>query len=102
MAFGLVRTGQYGSLAATKQIYDFESEVGETIVTTSSAETAVPTHVTSLEDSLAVSVRLRQQKAAHRAASAWITRDELIRLAHGNMVLVDSIFEEIQAILQRS
>lgn len=122
----------------TKQVYDFESEVGQTIVTTSSAELAgnfsspasinavhlpngtsleavrlahvariaaaversgaVPTRMTSLEDSLAMSDRMRQQKAAHRAASGWITRDELIRFTKGNTVLADSIFEEVQAI----
>ncbi len=124
---------------ATKQIYDFESEVGETLVTTSSAEIAgawstpasidsvhlpngtsleavrlahesrlaatvartgaVPTRMTSLVDSLAMSDRMRQQKAAHRAACGWITRDELIRLSKGNLVLADSIFEEVQEIL---
>jgi hypothetical protein len=61
---------------------------------------AQPTHMRNMEDSIAMSDRMRQQKHAHRAASGWITHDELIRLSRGNMVLADSIFEEVQAILR--
>lgn len=61
----------------------------------------LPTVMTSLEDVFAMSDRLRQQKAAHRAASGWITRDELLRLSRGNVELADSIFEEVQLILHR-
>ena len=127
---------------STKLIYDFESEVGTTHVTTSNAELAgkwsapatvdshhlpnessleavrlahvsrlaaaiartgaAPTRMASMEDSLAKGDRLREQKAAHRAASGWITHDELLRFTKGNRVLADSIFEEVQAILHPS
>jgi hypothetical protein len=50
------------------------------------------------EDIVAMHERLREQKAAHRAACGWITHDELLRFTNGNVVLADSIFEEVQAI----
>jgi hypothetical protein len=56
----------------------------------------------SREDVAAMEGRCRQQKAAYRAASGWITRDELLRFTDGNVVLADSIFEEVQAILHPS
>jgi hypothetical protein len=63
---------------------------------------AVPTRMANYEDVLAMGERLRQQKRAHRVASGWITRDELIAFTKGNTALADSIFEEVQAILHPS
>ncbi len=63
---------------------------------------AVPTRLTSLDDTLAMGDRQRQLKHAHRAASGWITRDELLRFTNFNVALTDSIFEEVQAILQQT
>ena len=58
--------------------------------------------MTSHEDVVAMHERQRQQKAAHRAASGWITRDELLRFTRGNVTLTESIFEEVQAIVQQA
>jgi hypothetical protein len=63
---------------------------------------AEPRRMASREDVEAMGERRREQKAAHRAASGWITRDELLRFTDGNVVLADSIFEEVQAILHPS
>lgn len=126
----------------TRQIYDFESEIGSTYLITSNAEIAgkfsapasidashlpsgtpveavrrahverlastmtrtggVPTHMATREDIVAMADRMRQQKAAHRAASGWITRDELLRFTNGNVALTDSVFDEVQAIIHQS
>jgi hypothetical protein len=61
---------------------------------------ATATVMTSHDDAQAMHERMRLQKAAHRAASGWLTRDELLRFTKGNIALTDSIFEEVQAILQ--
>ncbi|MEO5816098.1 MAG: hypothetical protein ABIT20_12550 [Gemmatimonadaceae bacterium] len=126
----------------TRQIYDFESEVGSTFVNTSNAEIAgkftspasidvlylpngtrledvrlahvtrlastmertgtAPRRMASHEDVVAMGERHREQKATHRAASGWITHAELLRFTNGNVVLADSIFEEVQAIIHQS
>ncbi|MEO8619562.1 MAG: hypothetical protein ABI625_00775 [bacterium] len=60
-----------------------------------------PTRMTTYADVEAMQARLKLQKAAHRAASGWITREELRIMARGNVALADEIFEEVQAIVSR-
>lgn len=59
---------------------------------------AEPTKMSNLDEVLAMEDRLRVRKHAHRAASGWITLDELVRFAHGNTTLAQQIFTEVQAI----
>ena len=60
---------------------------------------AAPTTMTTLEDTFAMGARLKELKNAHRAASSWVTQDELRAAANGDVALADAIFKEIQAIL---
>ncbi|MEP7002341.1 MAG: hypothetical protein ABI969_17765 [bacterium] len=60
-----------------------------------------PTVVATYADWEAMQSRLRLQKAAHRAAVGWITRDELRAMSPGNQTIADEIFEEVQAIVSR-
>jgi hypothetical protein len=57
------------------------------------------TKMSSDEDARAMQARLKQVKDAHRLASNWITRNELVTLAGGNTELADAVFEEIQKLL---
>lgn len=63
---------------------------------------ARPTSMTTIEQVIAMQVRLQERKNAHRAASNWITQNELRTVAHGNTALADEIFEEVQTILAQS
>jgi hypothetical protein len=58
-----------------------------------------PTVMTSYDDILAMGQRLKRRKDAHRAASKWITRSELLAHSNGDEALADLVFEEVQKIL---
>jgi hypothetical protein len=60
---------------------------------------ASPTKMSSNEDVRAMQARLKQVKDAHRLASNWITRKELVTLAGGDTELADAVFEEVQKLL---
>ena len=74
-----VRTAHEARLAAATR------RVGET-----------PTRMATREDVEAMQRRLKARKQAHRAASGWITRDELVKFARGNTALADAIYDELQ------
>jgi hypothetical protein len=126
----------------TKNIDDFESELGGTYVVTTNAEVAralslpksvdtkffpygspveevraahearlraaiqrtgsSPTTITTIEDVFALETRLKECKNAHRAASNWVTQNELRAFAGGDTALADAIFKEVQIVLAES
>jgi len=63
---------------------------------------AKPTSMTTIEQVIAMEARLSERKHAFRAASNWITQNELRTVARGDNVLADEIFEEVQTILAQS
>lgn len=63
---------------------------------------AKPTSMATIEHVFAMQARLQERKNAHRAASNWITQNELRALAGGNTALADAIFEEVQTVLIQS
>jgi len=63
---------------------------------------AKPTSITTIEQVIAMEARLQERKNAFRAASNWITQNELRTVAHGDTALADDIFEEVQTILAQS
>jgi hypothetical protein len=60
---------------------------------------ATPTRVSTMEELRAVQARVKRQKDAHRAASNWITQEELLSFADGNTSVADAVFEEVQKLL---
>jgi hypothetical protein len=61
-----------------------------------------PTSMTTIEDVFALETRLKQCKNAHRAASNWVTQNELRAASGGNTALADAIFKEVQTVLAES
>jgi hypothetical protein len=61
-----------------------------------------PTSMTTIEDVFALETRLKQCKNAHRAASNWVTQNELRAASGGNTALADAIFKGVQTVLAES
>jgi hypothetical protein len=57
------------------------------------------TTMSSKDDVLAMQARLKQVKDAHRLASNWITRNELLNFSDGNAEVADAVYEEVQKLL---
>jgi|SRR3954471_17815773 hypothetical protein len=63
---------------------------------------ATPTKMTTSADAFAMETRLKECKNAHRAASNWVTQNELRAVSHGNTAIADAIFKEVQSVLAES
>lgn len=53
----------------------------------------------TLDDTLRFANRQKSQKDAYRESVAWITRDELQRMAHGDHTPAGAVFIEVQKLL---
>jgi hypothetical protein len=61
-----------------------------------------PVQVTSVSDLVQMLTRQSAQKAAHRVAVQWITRDEMRAMSAGNTAIADEVFLEIQKLLKEA